>query len=115
MEQQLHLRPKLQLSSPHSLGHSTLHDKPAPLHPSIQIEEGDPVTLYSNLRSQSQDDYPDGGLRAWLVVLGVRLLELLSLWTETDHVLGCLCLLFDVSSLWRGAYIRSLVQGTHGC
>jgi hypothetical protein len=112
MEQQPHLRPTLQLSSPHSLGLSTLHGKSAPPYPSIQVEEGDPVTLYSNPQNQSQDDYPDGGLQAWLVVLGVRLLALLSLWmwTETDHVLGILCLFFDVSSLWRAAYLRSLVH-----
>jgi hypothetical protein len=63
---------------PHSLGRRTrlymTQIRPTLGHPSIQIEEGDPVTLYSNPQNQSQDDYPDGGLRAWLVVLGVRLL-----------------------------------------
>jgi hypothetical protein len=90
MEQQLHLRDKPKLSSPHSLDDSTLHGKSAPTYPEIQTKEGDPVTIDSEPRNQTEDDYPDGGLHAWLVVLGVRHPVCLSLRAETDHALGCL-------------------------
>jgi hypothetical protein len=87
MEQQLHLRDKLKLSSPHFLDDSTLHEKSAPPHPDIQIEEVDPVTFDSDPRNQTEDDYPDGGLRAWLVVLGVRHPACLSLWADSETIM----------------------------
>lgn len=44
-----------------------------PSHLGSQSEKGDPVALDTAPRKYSQEDpgYPDGGLRAWLVVLGV--------------------------------------------
>ena len=101
--EQHHLRLELKLSSPHSYDHSILHGNSAPPQPGIQIEERDSVAFYSEPRNQSQDDYPDGGLRSWLVVLGVRLPVFLPFWTESDHVLGCLYLFFNVSGLWHTA------------
>ena len=73
MAQKLDLGLKLQPSAPHSLDHSTFHGTSDPPHPDTQNEKGYSMTLDSEPQNQSQDDYPDGGLRAWLVVLGVRL------------------------------------------
>ncbi|KAF8272784.1 MFS general substrate transporter [Lactarius quietus] len=67
MAQQLDLGLRLQPSASHSLGHST---STAPTHVGTQSEKGDAVNFDSEPRNQAQDDYPDGGLRAWLVVLG---------------------------------------------
>ena len=101
--EQRHLRLELQLSSPRSYDHPILHGNSASPQPGIQIEERDSVAFYPEPRNQSQDDYPDGGLRAWLVVLGVRLPAFLPLWTVSDHVLGCLYLFFNVGDLWHTA------------
>ena len=38
----------------------------------MQNEKDSSVVYESALRKPSQEDYPDGGLQAWLVVLGVR-------------------------------------------
>jgi len=70
MAQKLDLGPKLQPSALHSLDHSTFHGTSDPPHPGTRNEKGDVGTFDSELRNLSQDDYPDGGLRAWLVVLG---------------------------------------------
>ncbi|KAF8264993.1 MFS general substrate transporter [Lactarius quietus] len=70
MVQLLDLELKLQPSDPHSLAHSTLHRTIAPPHLATQSEKGDSVDFDFDPRNQFQDDYPDGGLRAWLVVLG---------------------------------------------
>ena len=101
--EQHHLRLELKLSSPHSYDRSILHGNSASPQPGIQIEERDSVAFYPEPGNQSQDDYPDGGLRAWLVVLGVRLPAFLPLWTVSDHVLGCLYLFFNVGDLWHTA------------
>jgi hypothetical protein len=50
---------------------STLGDASAPGHPVMKSEKGDSAA--SDLALHSLEDCPDGGLRAWLVVLGVRL------------------------------------------
>ncbi|KAI9464986.1 MFS general substrate transporter [Lactarius psammicola] len=68
-----------QPSVPYSLDHSTLYGASVPSHPGTRSEKGDSVGLDSAPRNQSQDDYPDGGLQAWLVVLGVRLPAYMSL------------------------------------
>jgi hypothetical protein len=71
MAQQLELELKLQPSVSHSLGHSTLHGKYVLLHPGIKGKEGDSVAFDSKPPNHSQDDYPDGGLHGYcLVVLG---------------------------------------------
>ena len=82
MAQQLDLGLKLEPSAPHPLDHSTLHDTSAPPHPGTQSEKSDSAAFDSEPQNQSQDDYPDGGLQAWLVVLGVRLPTHISLWTS---------------------------------
>ena len=58
---------------PDSLGHSTLKGASVPPHPGPQSEKGDSVTFDSEPRNRSQDDYPYGGLQAWLVILGAHL------------------------------------------
>ncbi len=104
MAQELDLGHKLQPFVPYSLDHSTLYGASDPSYPGTQSEKGNPVAFDSAPRNQSQDDYPDGGLQAWLVVLGVRLPAYMSLWTATDHALGLLCLFFNVSSFRHTAY-----------
>jgi hypothetical protein len=44
----------------------------------------------------AQDDFPDGGLRAWLVVLGVRsLLFVVSQWAADElYIFQCSCSVF---------------------
>ena len=48
----------------------TLRDASIPSYPLAKSEKGDPAAFDSEL---PQEDCPDGGLQAWLVVLGVRL------------------------------------------
>jgi hypothetical protein len=55
------------------LDDSTVHGVSVPSHPDAQSEKGDSAAFDSDLRDYSQDDYPDGGLQAWLTVLGVSL------------------------------------------
>ena len=75
MEQQLkleHTLPcKLKPLFLYSLDHSTFYGASVPSHPGAQSEKCDSVTFDS--AKPSQEDCPDGGLQAWLVVLGVRL------------------------------------------
>src|SRR5258708_2216341 len=111
MAEKLHLETK---PVPVSLDHSTLDGASVPPHPGTQTEKCNSVTFGVEPRNQSQDDYPDGGLRAWLVVLGVRVpAYTMSLWTVTEHALGCLCLFFNVSSFRHTACLRFLVQEAH--
>ena len=97
-----------------SLDHSTLNGTSVLPHPGPQSEKRDSVTFGAEPRNHSHDDYPDGGLRAWLVVLGVCVpVYTMNLWTVTEHALGCLCLFFNVSSFRHTACLRSLVQEAH--
>src|SRR6266702_6295034 len=57
----------------YSLDHSTLYGASVLSHPGAQSEKGSTVSFDSAPRKHSQGDCPDGGLQAWLVVLGVRL------------------------------------------
>ena len=43
-------------------------------YPSVQNKQDHQAALKSASREDSKEDCPDGGLKAWLVVLGVRLL-----------------------------------------
>ena len=57
----------------YSLEAPTLRGASVPSYPVVQNEKGNSVALKSAPQSHTQEDYPDGGLQAWLVVLGVRL------------------------------------------
>ena len=70
---------KLQPFILYSLDPSTLSGGPFKSHPGVQNKKGDSAIFDSLPRKQSQDDCPDGGLQAWLVVLGVRLPVYMSL------------------------------------
>jgi hypothetical protein len=76
MAQQLDLRQvlpcKLQPLISCSLDHSSLCDAPVSSHTRAQSQKGDSAAFDFEPRN-SQEDCPDGGLQAWLVVLGVRL------------------------------------------
>ena len=50
-----------------------LDPRPCASHPVMQNAKDSSVASELALRKYSQEDYPDGGLQAWLVVLGVRL------------------------------------------
>ncbi|KAI9459459.1 MFS general substrate transporter [Lactarius psammicola] len=63
------LPPKLQSLVLYSLDHSTLYDASVLSHPGLQSEKRNSVDFDSAPQRQ-QDDCPDGGLQAWLVLLG---------------------------------------------
>ena len=73
MTQQLNLGPKLRPLILCSIDHSTSYVASVPSHPCAQkcysasFDSAPPGQIHP------QEDYPDGGLQAWLVVLGVRL------------------------------------------
>jgi hypothetical protein len=66
-------------------------------------------TKKSNVAKESLSaasiDYPDGGLRAWLIVVGVRIL--FSMPIEVPNLTPRLGVLFDVFDLW----IRKFLGG----
>lgn len=64
---------KLQPVNLYSLDHSTLYGASAPSRPTVQSEKGGSVAFDSAPPEHLQDDCPDGGLQAWLMVLGVRI------------------------------------------
>jgi hypothetical protein len=68
---------------------STLCDASVPAYPGVKSEKGDSMT--SDLALRSLEECPDGGLRAWLVVFGVRLSAWSGLWEATDIIIGFLC------------------------
>ena len=113
MKQEVDLEQKLQHLIVCSLDHSVLYGAVIS-HPGEQGEKANPVAFDTVSPKPSQEDpgCPDGGLQAWLVVLGVRLPMQISLWTITDNVLGFLCYLRNVSSLRYTVYLSSLIQGT---
>jgi hypothetical protein len=78
MAQRLDLRltqpSKLQsVSLYYSLDPSILSGASFQPHPGEQNKKDHLASLKSAPREHSQEDCPDGGLQAWLVVLGVRL------------------------------------------
>lgn len=65
---------KLQsLSLYYSLDPSVLSGAPIKPHPGLQNKKDHIAALKPTPLEHSQEDCPDGGLQAWLVVLGVRL------------------------------------------
>lgn len=74
MKQELDLGHKHQPLILCSLERSILHGT-VPSYPSTQSEKGNPVVFNPAPQKNSREDSgcPDGGLQAWLVVLGVRL------------------------------------------
>ncbi|KAI9459460.1 hypothetical protein BJY52DRAFT_1223082 [Lactarius psammicola] len=54
----------------YSPDHPTLYGASVPTRPGAQSEKGNLVASDPAPQKHSQDDYPDGGLQAWLVVLG---------------------------------------------
>ena len=77
MAQQLNLEHalpcKLQPLILYSLDPPALCGVSVPSHPVVQNEKDNSAASESAPKNQSQEDYPDGGPQAWLVVLGVRL------------------------------------------
>ena len=73
MAQELDIGQKLQPVISCPLDDSTLYGISS--HPDAQSEKGDSAAFDSAPRTHPQDDYPDGGLHAWLMVLGVSLSE----------------------------------------
>jgi hypothetical protein len=57
----------------YSLDPPTLRGASVPSHLVVQNEEDNSAAFKSVPQNDTQEDYPDGGLQAWLVVLGVRL------------------------------------------
>ena len=64
---------KLQPLILYSLDPSTLSGAPFKSHPGVQNKKGDSAAFDPVPRKHTQEDCPDGGLQAWLVLLGVRL------------------------------------------
>ena len=108
MLQEIDLEGKSQYS--HTIDHSTLRDSSAsyPQKEKVEVEiyceleapfsgplpPSETVTVY---HLHAQDDFPDGGLRAWLVVLGVRsLLFAISQWVTDPGrtIFKCFCSVF---------------------
>jgi hypothetical protein len=93
MSQEIDLEGKSQYS--HTIDSSTLRDS------SASYPQKEKVDIYCELEApfsgplspsetvyhlHAQDDFPDGGLRAWLVVLGVRsLLFAISRWVADEQ------------------------------
>jgi hypothetical protein len=96
MSQEIDLGGKSQYS--HTIDRSTLRDS------SVSYPQKEKVDIYCELEAplsgplfpsetvyhlHAQDDFPDGGLRAWLVVLGVRsLLFSISQWAADELYLS---------------------------
>jgi hypothetical protein len=92
MSQEIDLEEKSQYS--HTIDRSTLRDSSLPVDSSASDPQKEKVDIYCELEAplptletvtvyhlHAQDDFPDGGLRAWLVVLGVgSLLFAISRW-----------------------------------
>ena len=76
MKQEIDLGPKHQSLILCSLDHSILYGT-VPSYPNTQSEKGNLVVFDPTPQKNSQEDQgcPDGGLQAWLVVLGVCLPE----------------------------------------
>ena len=76
--------------------HDPLCNASVPYHSSKESEKGDSAAF--DPASHSLEDCPDGGLRAWLVVLGVRISTIDEfVWTVTENVLGFMCQFCNVS------------------
>ena len=74
MVQELDIGQKLQPVILCPLDDTTVHGASVPSYPDKQSEKGDSAAFDSEPRNDSQEeDYPDGGLQAWLTVLGVSL------------------------------------------
>ena len=73
MVQQLDIGQKLHPVTLGPLHDTTVYGASDPTHPDAQREKGESAAFDSEPRNYSQDDYPDGGLQAWLTVLGVGL------------------------------------------
>ena len=69
--QELDIEQKLQPVIFYPPDNSTFYDTSVPSHQDAQSEKGDSVAFELSPRNHPQDDYPDGGLHAWLMVLGV--------------------------------------------
>ncbi len=83
MSQEIDLEGKGQYS--HTIDRSTLRNSSTSYSQKENVDicceleapySGSPSPSEMVYRLHAQDDFPDGGLRAWLVVLGVRLLLL---------------------------------------
>ena len=79
MSQEIDLEGKNRYS--HNIDHSTLRDSSASypqkgkvdVYCELDVPSSGPLSSSETVyRLHAQDDFPDGGLRAWLVVLGVR-------------------------------------------
>ena len=109
MAQQLNLKHthpcKLQPLISYSLDHATLCGESVASHPRAQSENGHSATFDSEPRKRSQEECPDGGLRAWLVVLGVCLSTWTSLWRVIDNALGFFCYFCNVSSFQHTTFL----------
>jgi hypothetical protein len=86
------------LNSYYSLKPSILSGASLQSHPDVQNKKDHLAALKSVPWEHSQEDCPDGGLQAWLVVLGVRLPVYLSLGGGQPHTLGFMCYLLNVST-----------------
>ena len=78
---------KLQPLILYSLDPSTLSGSSFKSRTGVQNKKGDLTVCDSATRKHSQEDCPDGGLQAWLVVLGVRLPVWMSLWMVINRIL----------------------------
>ena len=92
MSQEIDLEGKSQDS--HTIDRSTLRDSSASypqkekvdVYCELEVPVSGPLSPSETAyRLHAQDDFPDGGLRAWLVVLGVRsLLFAISQWVADE-------------------------------
>jgi hypothetical protein len=111
MSQEIDLEGKSQYS--HTIDRSTLRDSSASypqkekvdVYCELEVPLSGPLSPSETVyRLHAQDDFPDGGLRAWLVVLGVRsLLFPIASGLLTNYISVFMFSFRNVnySSLWR--------------